>query len=158
MTAPTSPTLVRQPDGSPVEPVVVDSTPFASLLHFRKAGAPTDEPKVLIAAPLSGHFATMLTPTVRTMLQDHDVYITDWHNARDVDRKHGRFGLDEYVDHLIRFQRVLGPGWPPVRGLPAVRARGDGRGGAGRAGRPGPAAHPDPDVRARSTPAPTRRG
>ena len=67
-------------------------------------------PKVLIAAPLSGHFATMLAPTVRTMLGDHDVYITDWHNARDVARKHGRFGLDEYIDHLVRFLRALGPG------------------------------------------------
>ncbi len=96
-------------DGVPVEPVIVASTPFASLVHFRRA---TDValPKVLLAAPLSGHFATMLTPTVRTMLLDHDVYLTDWHNARDVPVAHGRFGLDEYVDHLIGFLRTIGPG------------------------------------------------
>jgi poly(3-hydroxybutyrate) depolymerase len=88
---------------------VVDSTPFASLVHFRKAGS-ADHPKVLIAAPLSGHFATMLAPTVRTMLLDHDVYITDWHNARDVAVEHGDFGLDQYVDHLIRFLHHLGAG------------------------------------------------
>ena len=95
-------------DGKPVTEVAVDQTPFATLLHFRQQ---TDRnlPKVLIAAPLSGHFATMLSPTVRTMLGDHDVYITDWHNARDIERKHGKFGLDEYVDHLVQFLRVLGP-------------------------------------------------
>jgi poly(3-hydroxybutyrate) depolymerase len=96
-------------DGAPVEPVVVDSTPFASLVHFRRS-SDVALPKVLLAAPLSGHFATMLAPTVRTMLLDHDVYITDWHNARDVSIVHGRFGLDEYVDHLIRFLHAIGPG------------------------------------------------
>lgn len=96
-------------DDNPVEQVVADSTPFADLLHFRQT-ADGERPKVLIAAPLSGHFATMLTPTVRTMLRDHDVYITDWRNARDVGLRHGRFGLDEYTDHLIRFLRHLGPG------------------------------------------------
>jgi poly(3-hydroxybutyrate) depolymerase len=96
--------------GEPIDEVVVDATPFASLVHFRKRGsARSTQPKVLIAAPLSGHFATMLAPTVRTMVLDHDVYITDWHNARDVGTEHGPFGLDEYVDHLIRFLRALGP-------------------------------------------------
>lgn len=92
-----------------VEECVVDSTPFASLVRFRKAGH-HDEPKVLLLAPLSGHFATMLTPTVRTMLQNHEVYLTDWRNARDVRVQHGGFGLDEYVDHVIRFMRSVGPG------------------------------------------------
>jgi polyhydroxyalkanoate depolymerase len=59
---------------------------------------------------MSGHFATMLSPTVRTMLADHDVYITDWHNARDVSTEHGPFGLDDYVEHLIRFIRAIGAG------------------------------------------------
>src|SRR5258707_740836 len=62
------------------------------------------------AAPLSGHFATLLRATVETLLPEHDVYITDWHNARDVDRKHGRFGFDEYVEHIIRFLEAMGPG------------------------------------------------
>jgi polyhydroxyalkanoate depolymerase len=64
---------------------------------------------VLLVAPLSGHFATLLRATVRTMLPDHDVFITDWHNSRDVPLIAGRFGVDEYVDHLIKFLEVIGP-------------------------------------------------
>ncbi|HSW06078.1 polyhydroxyalkanoate depolymerase [Aquabacterium sp.] len=90
------------------------NTPFATLLHFNCDDMPAaDEPprpRVLVVAPLSGHFATLLADTVRTMLADHDVYITDWHNARDVSLSHGRFGLDEYVQHLIQFTAHLGPG------------------------------------------------
>ena len=84
-------------------------TPFATLLRFAKD---TDavQPRVLLVAPLSGHFATLLRATVRTMLPDHDVFITDWHNARDVAVRHGRFGLDEYIDHLVDFLREMGPG------------------------------------------------
>jgi polyhydroxyalkanoate depolymerase len=67
-------------------------------------------PRVLIVAPMSGHFATLLRETVRTMLADHDVYITDWHNARDVSMADGRFGLDEYTEHIIDFLSVIGPG------------------------------------------------
>ena len=59
---------------------------------------------------MSGHFATLLRATVRTMLPEHDVYITDWHNARDVSVADGRFGIDEYVEHLIRFLETIGPG------------------------------------------------
>src|ERR1700722_5898933 len=77
-------------------------TPFATLLHFKKDIAQT-QPRVLLVAPLSGHFATLLRSTVRTMLPEHDVYITDWHNARDVPTSQGRFGFDEYVEHLMRF-------------------------------------------------------
>ena len=88
---------------------VVHSTPFATLLRFRKDGVET-QPRVLIVAPMSGHFATLLRDTVRTMLTDHDVYVTDWHNARDVPLAAGRFGLDEYTEHLIDFLAVMGPG------------------------------------------------
>ena len=86
--------------------------PFGRLLHFRKeAGAqPEGQPKVLLVAPLSGHFATLLRETVRTLLQDHDVYITDWNNARDVPLSHGGFGLDDYIDHMIRFIEEVGVG------------------------------------------------
>ena len=84
-------------------------TPFGTLLHFKKDVA-TTQPRVLLVAPLSGHFATLLRATVRTMLPDHDVFITDWHNARDVPLIAGRFGVDEYVDHLIKFLEVMGPG------------------------------------------------
>jgi poly(3-hydroxybutyrate) depolymerase len=90
----------------------IDSTAFGTLLHFRKDDARNRaraEPKVLVVAPLSGHFATLLRDTVRVLSRDHDVYITNWHNARDVPRSAGRFGFDEYVDHLIRFLEVLGP-------------------------------------------------
>ena len=86
--------------------------PFGSLLRFRK-DVPADQPRhppVLLVAPLSGHFATLLRETARTLLQDHDVYITDWHNARDVSLRHGGFGLDDYVDHMIRFLQAMGPG------------------------------------------------
>ena len=59
---------------------------------------------------MSGHFATLLRDTVRTLLRDHDVYVTDWHNVRDVPLSAGRFGLDEYIEHLIEFTAALGPG------------------------------------------------
>jgi len=84
------------------------TTPFGTLLHFKKdIDAP--QPRVLLVAPLSGHFATLLRGTVRTMLPEHDVYITDWHNVRDVAIMHGRFGFDDYVEHLIRFLETIGP-------------------------------------------------
>lgn len=88
---------------------VVAATPFCDLLRFEKDSL-TPQPKVLIVAPMSGHFATLLRPTVQTMLADFDVYITDWKNARDVPLSAGRFGLDEYVDQLIAFLEELGPG------------------------------------------------
>ena len=83
-------------------------TPFATLLHFRK-DIRAVQPRVLIVAPMSGHFATLLRETVRTMLADHDVYITDWHNAREVPIAAGRFGLDESIEHLITFLGAIGP-------------------------------------------------
>ena len=88
---------------------VTHRTPFGTLLHFRKE-IDTEQPRVLLLAPMSGHFATLLRDTVRTMLADHDVYITDWHNARDVPLAAGRFGLDEYVEHVMVFLRAMGPG------------------------------------------------
>ncbi len=84
------------------------ATPFGSLLHFRKDEA-RDQPKVLLVAPMSGHFATLLRSTVKTLLQDHDVYITDWHNPRDIPLSEGRFGLEDYTEHLITFLGQLGP-------------------------------------------------
>jgi poly(3-hydroxybutyrate) depolymerase len=86
--------------------------PFGTLLRFRKYNAQDlpYQPPVLLVAPLSGHFATLLRETAKTLLQDHDVYITDWHNARDVSLRHGPFGLDDYIDHMIRFTQAIGPG------------------------------------------------
>ncbi len=86
-----------------------DDTPFGTLLHFRKDSSIV-QPRVLIVAPMSGHFATLLRNTVEVMLPEHDVFITDWKNARDIPLSAGRFGLDEFTDHLIRFMGVIGPG------------------------------------------------
>jgi len=83
--------------------------PFGDLLHFAKQGVATPQPKILVVAPLSGHFATLLRSTVKTLLGDHDVYIVDWKNARDVPLSAGRFGFEDYVDYLIRFLQELGP-------------------------------------------------
>jgi poly(3-hydroxybutyrate) depolymerase len=92
----------------PVTEEVIVSTPFATLLRFRKEGAPP-QPKVLVVAPMSGHFATLLRDTVRTTMQDHDVYVTDWHNVRDVPLSAGKFGLDEYTQHIMDFLAAMGP-------------------------------------------------
>jgi poly(3-hydroxybutyrate) depolymerase len=92
----------------PITEEVVLRTPFATLLRFAKPGAAA-QPKVLVVAPMSGHFATLLRETVRTVLQDHDVYVTDWHNVRDVPLAEGRFGLDEYTQHVIDFLAAMGP-------------------------------------------------
>jgi len=85
------------------------TTPFANLLHFRKPDAP-EQPRLLVVAPMSGHFATLLRGTVRTLLQDHDVYITDWKNAREVSLRDGVFGLDDFTTHVIDFLEIIGPG------------------------------------------------
>jgi polyhydroxyalkanoate depolymerase len=84
-------------------------TPFGTLLHFKK-DIEQAQPRVLLIAPLSGHFATLLRATVRTMLAEHDVYITDWHNARDVPVAAGSFGFDDYITHIVRFLEKMGPG------------------------------------------------
>ena len=93
----------------PVREEEVFATPFGTLLRFVKEGAPP-QPRVLLVAPLSGHFATLLRDTVRVLLPEHDVHITDWANARDVGIWHGRFGFDEYVEHLITFLEAMGEG------------------------------------------------
>jgi poly(3-hydroxybutyrate) depolymerase len=93
----------------PVTEEAVCATPFGTLLHFKK-DVVTPQPRMLVVAPLSGHFATLLRNTVRTLLADHDVYITDWHNARDISPADGAFGFADYVDHVIRFLEEIGPG------------------------------------------------
>lgn len=94
---------------APVTEQIAHEMPFGRLQHFVKSGV-DGQPKVLIAAPMSGHFATLLRDTVKTMLVDHDVYVTDWRNAREVPLEAGRFGLDEYTDHLMGFLDAMGPG------------------------------------------------
>jgi poly(3-hydroxybutyrate) depolymerase len=93
----------------PVREEVALETAFGNLVHFRKE-TNMRQPRVLIAAPMAGHFPTLLRQTAQTMLSDHDVYITDWKNARDIPLSAGRFDTDEYIDHLIRFLEWIGPG------------------------------------------------
>jgi polyhydroxyalkanoate depolymerase len=91
-----------------VREVTILDLPFGSLLNFRK-DIVTGQAPVLVVAPLSGHFATLLRNTVKTLLSDHDVYITDWKNARDIPTDAGRFGFDDYIAYLIKFLEALGP-------------------------------------------------
>ncbi len=83
--------------------------PFGNLLHFRK-DSEVRQPRVLVVAPLSGHFSTLLAGTVQTLLADHDVFITDWTNARDVPMSAGTFGVDDYIGYIIRFIEHVGFG------------------------------------------------
>ncbi len=85
---------------------VVARHPFCNLLHFEKDYAP-EQPRLLLVAPLSGHFATLLRGTVERLLVDHNVYITDWVNSRAVPMLHGRFDLDDYIDLVIHYMRHL---------------------------------------------------
>jgi poly(3-hydroxybutyrate) depolymerase len=90
-----------------VREVVELEKPFCRLLHFDKPGAPR-QPRVLVFAPLSGHFASLLRDTVRTMLPDHDVWITDWIDAKEVPIAQGPFHFDDYVAYVREFLRHLG--------------------------------------------------
>lgn len=103
-----------------IEEEVVEQKPFCRLLHFRKTNGsegacftnrcvPLNQPKLLIVAPYSGHYATLLRDTVRRLLPAHDVYITDWENGRCVPLIQGVFSLDTYIDYLLDFIEILGP-------------------------------------------------
>ena len=93
---------------------------------MQRAGCVPRQPPVLLVAPRPGHFATLLSETARTPLQDHDVYITDWHNARDVELREGLFAPDDCTHHMVRFLESIGPGalvvsvWQP--GMAALAA------------------------------------
>ena len=93
----------------PVREEVAMSLPFGDLIHFAKDAVELPQPKMLVVAPLSGHYATLLRHTVEVLLRDHDVYVTDWRHAREVPQSAGRFGLEDYTDYIIAFQRHLGP-------------------------------------------------
>jgi polyhydroxyalkanoate depolymerase len=92
----------------PVHEETALSTPFSTLTHFVKETA-HPQPKVLLVTALAGHFSTLLRSTVRSLLSDHDVYVTNWRNARDVDVAHGPFGLDDYIAQIIMFLEEIGP-------------------------------------------------
>lgn len=120
-------TTVRTGDRSvQVREKVSLDLPFGKLLHFAKE-SDLAQPRVLVVAPLSGHFSTLLRGTIETLLTDHDVYLSDWANARDVPLAAGRFGIEDYVAYLIRFLEEIGPGGhilavcqPCVQALAAV--------------------------------------
>jgi len=83
--------------------------PFGQLKRFRRRGV-VGQPKLLIVAPMSGHYATLLRGTVERLMTSHDVYITDWRDARMVPASEGSFDLDDYIDYLVEFLERLGPG------------------------------------------------
>jgi len=94
----------------PVHIKTVWERPFCRLLHFERAftRAPRrPQPKLLIVAPMSGHYATLLRGTVEAFLPNHDVYVTDWRNARSVPVAEGRFDLDDYIDYVISILHLL---------------------------------------------------
>lgn len=108
------PTTVVEGREVPVTIETVVDKPFCRLLHFRRGlkngqAKRENDPTVLVVAPLSGHHATLLRDTVRALLPEHDVYITDWVDARLVPITHGPFHLDDYVDYVQEFVRHLGP-------------------------------------------------
>lgn len=86
---------------------IMVARPFGSLIRFARKGV-VDGPKLLIVAPMSGHFATLLRDTVERLLPAHDVHITDWANARDVPLADGPFGLDDYIDYVVDFIQQMG--------------------------------------------------
>lgn len=99
-------------DGAPVavKPRTVLSKPFCDLVHFERAlpaARNKKDPKVLVVAPMAGHFATLLRGTVHDLLPDHDVYVTEWHDARFVPRAAGAFDLDVYIDYIREFLRFF---------------------------------------------------
>ncbi|HEX8414744.1 MAG TPA: polyhydroxyalkanoate depolymerase, partial [Sphingomicrobium sp.] len=91
----------------PVREEILVEKPFGSLKHFVREGVNT-RPRLLIVAPMSGHYATLLRGTVERMLPRHDVYITDWADAKLVPASAGRFDLDDYIDYLIEFMEAIG--------------------------------------------------
>jgi poly(3-hydroxybutyrate) depolymerase len=94
----------------PVAESVVLEKPFGALRHFKRKGLPKDAPRLLIVAPMSGHYATLLRGTVARMAENQEVWITDWADAKMVPIEAGRFDLDDYIDYLIEFLQFIGPG------------------------------------------------
>ncbi len=83
--------------------------PFGDLIHFRAQGRAPKPRRVMLVAPMSGHYATLLRSTVISLLPDCEVYITDWHNARDIPVSAGKFDIEDYTSYLVDFMRHLGP-------------------------------------------------
>ncbi len=95
----------------PINEEIVWQTPFCDLVHFDRDEAVCGkryDPKVLIVAPMSGHYATLLRGTVQAMIQEHNVYVTDWRDAREIPLAFGSFDLDDFIEHVIRMIRYIG--------------------------------------------------
>ncbi|WP_425078502.1 polyhydroxyalkanoate depolymerase [Ruegeria denitrificans] len=92
-----------------VEITTVLERPFGDLVHFRVNGREEQPRKVLLVAPMSGHYATLLRSTVKSLLVNCEVYITDWHNARDIPVSAGKFDVEDYTLYLVDFMKELGP-------------------------------------------------
>ncbi|AWI84100.1 polyhydroxyalkanoate depolymerase [Alloyangia pacifica] len=92
-----------------VEPTTVVEKAFGDLVHFEVVGRPTKERKVLLVAPMSGHYATLLRSTAVSLLPDCELYVTDWKNARDIPVSEGKFDIEDYTLYLMDFMRALGP-------------------------------------------------
>ncbi len=90
-----------------VEEEIIVEKPFCSLLHFKR-DTKRNDPKILMVAPMSGHYATLLRGTVEALLPHHDIYITDWEDARQVPMSEGSFNLDDYITYLREFMSLLG--------------------------------------------------
>src|SRR5262249_2884560 len=93
----------------PVTEDIFASKPWCDLKRFRRGANGTADPTGLMVAPMWGHYATLLRGTVKEFLPDHDVYITDWRDARDVPVIGPDFDLDDYIDYIIDFLKLLGP-------------------------------------------------
>jgi poly(3-hydroxybutyrate) depolymerase len=92
-----------------VEVDTLVSRPFGDLIHFRAVGRPARARRILLVAPMSGHYATLLRSTVASLLPDCEVYVTDWKNARDIPVSEGKFDIEDYTLYLVDFMRHLGP-------------------------------------------------
>lgn len=89
---------------------IVARKPFGQLKHFKRDVAGRSDPRVLIIAPMSGHYATLLRGTVERLLPSHEVYITDWRDAKKVPMSDGHFDFNDYIDYIIEFAGIVGPG------------------------------------------------
>jgi len=93
----------------PIKEEIVLSKTFCNLVNFKRNNSKNDQ-AILMVAPMAGHYAALTRDTIKQFLPDHDVYITDWKNVRDIPIEEGEFGFDDFVEYLVEFLRFMGPG------------------------------------------------